>query len=96
MQSEAIPNLAATSGHGAGIRATQTITDKQVQVVITGNIGPNAFRALSAAGITIITGASGKVKDVIEKYQKGLLSETKKPNVKGHSGMGTKQGWRGV
>ena len=92
MQFEAVPNLAATSGSGAGIQAAQTITSKQVQVLITGNVGPNAFRALSAAGMTVITGASGKVREVIEKYKKGVLSETREPTVRGHFRMGAGRG----
>ena len=88
MQFEAVPNPAVASGHGAGIQAAQTIAGNQAKVLITGNVGPNAFRALSAAGIAIVTGASGKVRDAIEKYKKGLLSETREPTVKGHSGMG--------
>lgn len=88
MQFKAVLNPAVTSGHGAGIQAAQTIASNQAKVLITGNVGPNAFRALSAAGIAIVTGASGKVRDVIEKYKKGLLSETREPTVKGHFGMG--------
>jgi len=87
MQFEAITNVAANSGSGAGIQAAQAITSKQVQVMITGNVGPNAFKALTAAGIKIITDASGKVSETIEKYKKGLLSETKEPTVKGHFGI---------
>ena len=89
MQFEIVPNLAVTSGSGAGIQAAQTMANKKVQVLITGNVGPKAFQALSASGITIITGASGKVSAVIEKYKKGLLSETKAPTVGGHFGMRT-------
>lgn len=92
MQFEAVPNLAATSGSGAGIQAAQTITSKQVQVLITGNVGPNALQALSAAEITVITGASGKVREVIEKYKKGLLSETREPTGRVHFGMGAGRG----
>lgn len=92
MQFEAVPNLAAASGSGAGIQAAQTMASKQVQVLITGNVGPNAFQALSAAEITVITGASGKVREVIEKYKKGLLSETREPTVRGHFGMGAGRG----
>ena len=92
MQFETVPNLAVTSASGAGIQATQTIASKKVQVLITGNVGPKAFQALYAAGITIITGASGKVRAVIEKYKKGLLSETKAPTVGGHFGMRTGKG----
>ncbi len=92
MQFEPVPNLAVTSGSGAGIQAAQTIASKKAQVLITGNVGPKAFQALSAARITIITGASGKVRAVIEKYNKGLLSETNAPTVGEHFGMKTSKG----
>ena len=92
MQFESVPNLAVTSGSGAGIQAAQTIASKNVQVLITGNVGPKAFQALSAAGIDIITGASGTVRAVIEKYNQGLFSETKAPTVGEHFGMKTGKG----
>jgi predicted Fe-Mo cluster-binding NifX family protein len=88
MQFEAIPNMAAGATGGAGIQAAQTITKKDVKLVITGNVGPNAFGALSAANIEIMTGASGTVKEAIEKYKKGELHKTGSPTVGGHSGMG--------
>jgi predicted Fe-Mo cluster-binding NifX family protein len=87
LQFEPVPNLAATSGSGAGIRAAQTIANRGVQVLITGNVGPKAFQALSAAGISVITGVSGKVGEAIEKYKGGLLSETNCATVRGHFGM---------
>jgi predicted Fe-Mo cluster-binding NifX family protein len=77
---------------GAGIQAAQTLTKKGVDVLITGNVGPNAFQALSAAGIKIVTGASGTVREVVEKYKRGELSETGAPTVKGHFGMGIGRG----
>ena len=93
---EAVPNSAAASGSGAGIQAAQMVASNQVQVVITGSVGPNAFRALSAAGATVFTGALGKVGEVVEKFKNGLLSEYKGPTVKGHSGMGARRGLGGV
>ena len=92
MQFEPVSNLAVTSGSGAGIQAAQTVASKKVQVLITGNVGPKAFQALSAAGISIITGASGKVRAAIEKYRQGLFSETKAPTVGEHFGMKTGKG----
>ena len=47
------------------------IAAKGVAAVLTGNCGPNAYQVLSAAGINVITGVSGKVKDVIEDYRSG-------------------------
>jgi len=92
MQFEAIPNMASGAMGGAGIQAAQIIANKGVKVVITGNVGPNAFQALSAAGIKIVTGAFGTVREVVEKYKKGELSETNAPSVGGHFGMGRGQG----
>jgi predicted Fe-Mo cluster-binding NifX family protein len=65
-------------------------------VVITGNVGPNVFQALSAAGIKIVTGAYGTVREAVEKYKKGELKGTSSPTVGGHFGMGTGRGrgWR--
>ena len=92
MQFEAIPNKALGAMGGAGIQAAQTITSKGVKVLITGNVGPNAFQALSVAGIKIITGAFGTVREVIEKYKRGELKETGTPTVGGHFGMGSGRG----
>ncbi|MCD4841365.1 MAG: hypothetical protein K8R08_05085 [Methanosarcinales archaeon] len=44
----------------------QTIADKGVGVVITGQVGPNALQTLGATDISIVTGASGTVSDAIE------------------------------
>jgi predicted Fe-Mo cluster-binding NifX family protein len=92
MRFETFPNAASDAGGGAGIQAAQTIASKGAKVLITGNVGPNAFQALSAAGIKIVTGASGTVKEVVEKYKRGELSETGAPTVRGHFGMGVGRG----
>jgi predicted Fe-Mo cluster-binding NifX family protein len=92
MQFEVVPNVASETMSGAGIQAAQTIAGKGAEVLITGNVGPNAFQALSAAGIRIVTGASGTVREVIEKYKSGELKETGGPTVRGHFGMGMGRG----
>jgi len=96
MQFEAIPNLASGAMGGAGVQAAQTIASKGTKVLITGNVGPNAFQALLAAGIKIVTGVSGTVREVVEKYKRGELKETSAPTVEGHfgMGMGRGRGWR--
>jgi predicted Fe-Mo cluster-binding NifX family protein len=96
MQFEAVPNPASGAMGGAGIQAAQIIASKGAKAVITGNVGPNAFQALSAAGIKIITGAYGTVREVVEKYRRGELKETSSPTVGGHFGMGMGggRGWR--
>jgi len=81
------PNLSASGG--AGIQSAQLVANKGVEALITGQVGPNAFTTLQAAGIKILTGASGKVREVLEKYQKGQISSSAQgPTVKAHFGMG--------
>ena len=43
-QTEAVPNAAQSAGGGAGIQAAQTVADRNVEAVLTGNVGPNAHR----------------------------------------------------
>jgi predicted Fe-Mo cluster-binding NifX family protein len=92
MEFNAVANDSSGAAHGAGIQAAQTVVNMGVKVVITGNVGPNAFNVLSATGIKIVTGASGSVKEAIEKYKKGQLKEVGNPTVGGHFGMGRGQG----
>jgi predicted Fe-Mo cluster-binding NifX family protein len=96
MRFEAIPNMAAGVSGGAGIQAAQTIANKGAKLLITGNVGPNAFGALSAAGIEIVTGASGTVREAVEKFKRGEFNKTGSPTVGGHFGMGGRGGGRGV
>ena len=95
MQFEAIPNMAAGATGGAGIQAAQTIANKGVKLLITGNVGPNAFGALSAAGIEIVTGAFGTVREAVEKIKRVEFTKTSSPTVDGHFGMGGKGGGQG-
>lgn len=88
MQFEAIQNVATYATGGAGIQAAQIIVNKGVKAVITGNIGPNAFDALSAAGIEIATLISGTVKEAVEKYSLGKLPTAQAFTVEGHFGAG--------
>ena len=93
LEFEAVPNIASSSVGGAGIQAAQIVASRGVKVLITGNIGPNAFQALSAANIKVITGAFGTVREAIEKYKRGELKETGAPTVRGHFGMGRRRSW---
>jgi predicted Fe-Mo cluster-binding NifX family protein len=92
MQYEAVPNSSLNIASGAGIQASQTIVRKGAKAVLTGNIGPNAYQALSAAGIQIIIGVTGTVGEVITKYRKGEFKETNSPTVGEHFGMGKGRG----
>jgi predicted Fe-Mo cluster-binding NifX family protein len=75
-----------TSG-GAGIGAASLVIDAGAEAVLTGNCGPNAQQTLSAAGVTLYTGVSGKVTEAIELFKTGKLAPAKGPNVQSHFGM---------
>ena len=92
MHSEVVPNQSGNMAHGAGIQAAQAVVGHGVQVVLTGNIGPNAYQALSAARIKIVTGVTGSVREAITSYKKGRLKETSSPSVGGHFGIGRGRG----
>ena len=79
------PNIDTTGG--AGINAAQFVAAEQAKVVLTGNVGPNAFKTLSAAGISVVTGVTGTVAEVIENYKKGEYKPVDSPSVNSHFGM---------
>jgi predicted Fe-Mo cluster-binding NifX family protein len=92
MQFEVLENPSAIASGGAGIATAQMIVGRGVNVVLTGNCGPNAHQALSSAGIQVITGLSGKVQDVVQGYQAGKYQASSEPNVSDHFGLGRRQG----
>ena len=85
---EAVPNTARELSNGAGIQAAKQMIDMKVQAVVTGNVGPNAFRVLSAGGVKVFVGGLGTVRETLERYSQGALTETSASNAPGHHGMG--------
>ena len=69
------------------ISAAQTVAQKGVKAVLNGNCGPNAHQVFSSAGIKVITGVTGKIKDAIAEYKLGTYSATEQANVPDHFGM---------
>jgi predicted Fe-Mo cluster-binding NifX family protein len=88
--SKYVENKSGQATGGAGIQAAQMISNMNVESLITGNIGPNAYRVLSEASIKIYSGATGNIKDAIEKFKKGEYKQTIGPDVESHFGMGRK------
>ena len=79
LEFEVIRNPHLDAMGGAGIQSGQLVAAEGVNVLLTGNIGPNAFQTLHAAGIEIICGVSGTVSEAIEKYKKGNFSPAQRP-----------------
>lgn len=85
---DALGNENQNLGQGAGIQAARSLAARGVKCVLTGNCGPNAHQTLSAAGISVVVGCAGTVRQVVEQFQAGQLKPAASPNVPGHSGLG--------
>ncbi len=89
MSFEVFDNENIALGGGAGIQSGQFVASKGAKTIITGNAGPNAVRTLSAAGVQVIVGQAGTVRQAIENYKNGKLTNTTEANVVDHYGMGS-------
>ena len=87
---EAVDNPSLSSTGGAGIQSGQLMIARGVKAVLTGNVGPNAHQVLSAAGIEVLTGVSGTVKEAVESYKLGKYKPAKSPSVGSKFGMPNK------
>ncbi|RDU21805.1 NifB/NifX family molybdenum-iron cluster-binding protein [Anaerosacchariphilus polymeriproducens] len=74
-QYTAIQNKGATAGGGAGIAAAGQIIDEKVDVIITGNLGPNAYELLEKEGIKAYTCEAVMVSEAVDMFQKNQLAE---------------------
>lgn len=74
------------AAQGAGIQAARQIANKTVDILLTGNVGPNAFRALDAVSIKIYQFESDilTVRDALTAWKEGRLQEVKAPTAQGH------------
>jgi predicted Fe-Mo cluster-binding NifX family protein len=88
MDFEALPNPAASQSGGAGIQAAQLVVNQGAEVVLTGNLGPNAFDVLQAAGVPAYLVQGGTVRQAVEAYQAGERQPLGKPSVMAHAGIG--------
>lgn len=95
MNFEVVENPNQGLGGGAGIQSAQLMAQHDVKAVLTGNSGPNAWQALSAADIQVFAGAEGTVREVVENWKNGKLSAIQQANVGSHFGMGGGSGMGG-
>ena len=73
-ESVSIVNSGASAAGGAGIAAASQILEHNPQVVITGNLGPNAFEIIEKAEVKAYSCEVVSITEAVEKYQKNELS----------------------
>ncbi len=72
---KAIDNKSNRASRGAGVGAAQLISKAGCDVVIAGNVGPNALFALDRFGIKTYTGAAGKTgEDALKAFNERELT----------------------
>lgn len=74
-----------TLAQGAGIQAAESVARSGAKVLLTGFVGPKAFRALEAAGIKIGQNLDNmSVGEAVQAFLDGRVDAAAQPNSGGH------------
>lgn len=69
---------------GAGTKAAAMVCDQDVQALLTGFCGPNAFDTLNAAGVKVVNDQTGTIMDAVNRFKKGDIAYADSANKDGH------------
>jgi predicted Fe-Mo cluster-binding NifX family protein len=72
------------AAQGAGIQAAAMVANHRPAAVLTGHCGPRAFYTLQAAGIAVVVGVEGSVREAVQNYRENKLTPANGPNVTSH------------
>lgn len=70
-----VGNKGQSSDGGAGIAASQQLVDENVNVIITGSLGPNAFKIIEKSDIRAYKCGNISINNALEKFKNGELQE---------------------
>ncbi|EHN13269.1 NifB/NifX family molybdenum-iron cluster-binding protein [Clostridium sporogenes] len=70
-----LENEGQNASGGAGIVASNQLVDEKIDVIITGNLGPNAFEIIEKSGIKAYKCEPVAINVAIDKYNKGELEQ---------------------
>jgi len=68
--------ITSPAGCGCKSNIAQTLADQGVKLMLAGNMGQGAVQVLNSHGIDVLRGCSGGVKDVVESWLAGNLSDS--------------------
>ncbi len=83
---KAIKNEGGTASGGAGIAAASQVIEEDVAIIITGNLGPNAFELIEKTEIKVFGCSEIPVIQAIEMFNSNQLLEIKAAG-NAHQGM---------
>ncbi len=70
-----LDNSAIAASAGAGIKASQTIVDERVEILLTPRCGENAAEVLEAGDVKIYRTFKGSAKENIDAFKENKLDE---------------------
>jgi len=79
MEMMALANPHTEAQPCAGILVAKMLAEEGVKLVIAELCGERAAQALQRAGIKLITGAKGNLREIFERYKQGLLLDKTEP-----------------
>jgi predicted Fe-Mo cluster-binding NifX family protein len=78
LEYEALENKSADAPSGAGTACAQLVLEKEVDALISGQVGPNAHEVLKQGGVKIFVAHQDiGIRDAIEKYKNNELKQMK-------------------
>lgn len=81
-----LENEGQNASGGAGIAASNQLIEEKIDVIITGNLGPNAFEIIEKEGVKAYKCSNIAISSVLEKYKNGELEEIKISGPAHHGG----------
>jgi len=88
MVAESVPSPSPETGRGSGMQSARNLSRLGLTALVTGNIGPNALKTISAAGIEVYQHAAGTVRDAVDRLQRGELPKLSAPSASPRAGKG--------
>jgi predicted Fe-Mo cluster-binding NifX family protein len=69
-------NLPSPAGCGCKSNIASVLKEKDVTVLLAGNMGQGAVNVISNQGITVIRGCEGKINEAVANYLSGKIGDS--------------------
>jgi predicted Fe-Mo cluster-binding NifX family protein len=86
MHFEAVGNPELDALRGIGFATAEFVVERGARAVMTGHVGPNAFRVFQSSGVPVYLSAGGTVREAVRAYKAGLLQPVQGADVPTHCG----------
>ncbi len=91
-----LPNPGSMEGSGAGVKAAQFLLEQNPDVLLTGDVGPNASSILKSAEMEVYSISEMLLTEALEQYRHGNCSPVVEATVSSHAGLDSSSESRGT